>query len=202
MKAGVILLILGVFLSGCSTVRFTNMSRESQLKRLLDCQVANYTNIPPFLWEQLPVTFSFDGSIPKEVIPAIKRAASRWNATVGFRIIRFSSEQTENSNLIIWDLSTKRENISIVAETTTNFVLLSFIHAEISIYAGIHSFSTGRRSNDNSVDLEATMVHEFGHVFGLDHTSSGIMIESSELTPEERHIDRNSMEAVKCLYSK
>ena len=104
-----------------------------------------------------------------DAVGAARRALARWSAATNIQFVETSSSATtiarDNVNLITFaPISAVRPGITqITSDTATGAI----IEADVAINSG-EAFSTN--VTPNTYDLESTLVHEIGHLLGLNHS--------------------------------
>lgn len=118
-------------------------------------------------WNSLPVTMTFDTTVPEDIRIIAMQAASEWEAAIGKPLFVFDSIEThasENQNIIkIVPEEAWVGDIDENAKTVYAYQNRSMIKADILIRARV---LTTRHGNMNP---HTVLLHELGHVLGLAH---------------------------------
>lgn len=139
-------------------------------------------------WSYIPVAVSIDKKFSAQEQLELAEAANAWNQAYGMDLIVI---RNDSSNYIqlgnhVFDLD------KTLAETYFRYVGHEMYHVDI-FYNDKWRYS--------GYDFESIMIHEFGHLLGLDHIeSSPIMGPSIGQGEIERTIDKESLDAIECLY--
>ena len=162
------------------------------------------------LWKEFPIQMQIEENVPEEYEQAIKEAAAVWNHRFGFEAIeikvkRIKSEMNSNKpdgkNIIYWsdDESYLPENTQAKTATWSNHQA-TLIEADISIAFLNFNFSTTGEAG--MVDMKSLMIHEFGHVLGINHIHSNYSVMNAELgSGEIRHnISKLDLDTIGCIY--
>lgn len=141
------------------------------------------------------VAFYVDNDAPDQIVEASMAAADSWNDAVGFTVLQFSGVTDRNRGESLYSslndldtvvyyeedwLNTTGKSSSTLATTIWENATGSdeIVKADIIINAELYRFvdSTDTTeewdSTDIIVDAETVLLHEFGHLLGLDHVSA------------------------------
>ncbi len=125
-----------------------------------------------------PVIMYVDSSVPPEYFASIQSAINTWNTTLGREVLKLGgwssanpAERQDGVNLIYfvpsWPETTKDKQ----AITTIHWAADRIFEADIRTNGNPTHFQyfTGDTPVPRRVDFESLMLHEFGHVLGLEH---------------------------------
>lgn len=136
-------------------------------------------------WPVLPVKMCINSGVPKKYRTEIRRAAAVWNAAFPKPVLQVecissapvTNLQNEKEHVIYW-VRNDFEDFAprgTLARTLTAFGDDGkYLDADIIINA--QDFVWASREG-SGLDLQSVMIHEFGHVFGLQHLE--ITVESA-----------------------
>ncbi len=132
----------------------------------------------------LPVNLLIHKSVPAIYDKDIIAAANLWNTAKGKTLINVTRDDTftngvtnDGHNVIFWSTDWDASNSKEQALTSTNTDLSRITDADIRINAKNFGYSTTAQSTSSStVNLESLILHEMGHVLGLQHfDGDGVM---------------------------
>ncbi len=132
----------------------------------------------------MPVNMIIHKSVPEKYDSDIISAANRWNSAVGRTLITVTRDNSfsegpgkDRKNIIFWSLDWDSADAKEQARTMTNTDLSRIIDADIKINAKSFNYSlTSQALASSAVNLESLVLHEMGHVLGLQHfEGSGVM---------------------------
>lgn len=132
----------------------------------------------------MPVNMIIHKSVPEKYDSDIISAANRWNTAKGATIITVARDNSfaegpgnDRKNIIFWSTNWDSENSKEQARTISNTDLSRIIDSDIKINAKNFAYAlTTQTLGVSAVNLESLMLHEMGHVLGLQHfEGSGIM---------------------------
>ncbi len=149
----------------------------------------------------LPVTMIIHKSVPEKFDSDISSAANRWNTAAGQNLINVTRDNSftegpgnDRKNIIFWSSDWDSSNSKEQARTISNTDLSRIVDSDIKINAKSFSYVlTAQTSGSTAVNLESLILHEMGHVLGLQHfEGTGIM--STHLASGKLRFDFSSEE--------
>jgi predicted Zn-dependent protease len=111
---------------------------------------------------------------------------------------------SQNINLILWIKSGWEHESSAIAVTTTTYNVIDgkIVDADIELNDETFTFTAPPDSN-TSTDVQNTLVHEFGHAIGLDHSTDADASMFPSATPREtkkRDLDSDDINGLCFVY--
>jgi hypothetical protein len=160
------------------------------------------------IWRNLPITLNISSSFPEHLKLAIYRSASTWEKAVGRKMFNI----LDNS-----DIALNRNGVSSIHYLTTYEDDRASEQGRASIYWGGDeikesdirvngkNFSYYLDDQDkyhNKVNMEALMLHELGHLLGLNHNDDVDSVMQSTLANETDRISLSEFdtESIRCIY--
>lgn len=132
----------------------------------------------------MPVNMIIHKSVPEKYDADIISAANRWNTAKGRTLITVARDNSfpdgpgnDRKNIIYWSSDWDSSNTKEQARTVSNTDLSRIIDSDIKINAKNFAYTlTTQAASTAAVNLESLVLHEMGHVLGLQHfEGSGIM---------------------------
>ena len=133
-----------------------------------------------------PLTMVIHKSVPQQFDPAILSAANRWNSGKGKSLVSVYRDNSwegtpvsDRKNGIFWMADWDQDSSREQARTSTRYDLSRIIDSDVRINAKHFNYYTDVvvTGGNNEVHLESLMVHELGHVLGLQHfNENGVML--------------------------
>jgi len=176
-----------------------------------DCNFVMSSEIQRVSWKaNLPVKMYISPEVPIELRQAVRIAASKWNLEIGKEaLLIYEDDNTptksikDGINIISWETSWNVNRPSEQARTTITWRGDTINEADILVNAKNHQFSAFGEINPSKIDFTALMVHELGHVLGLQHVTGEPSVMNPTLALNTARIDIESVDAdsLKCEYN-
>lgn len=156
-----------------------------------DCNFVMSSQIQRVSWKgQLPINMHISRGVPTHLRESIRVAAAQWNYKLNKTLFVILDQNIENNysknsdgiNGIYW-ITNWQYRAEEQAQTTIHWRGDRIKEADIIINAANHDFAPFGSLEPNKVDMTSLMVHELGHVLGLQHTSTppSVMVETLPL---------------------
>lgn len=142
------------------------------------CNFVQNSQLQRVSWKgQFPIEIYIHESVPEAYFAAIKGAMAQWEYKLNrpvFKLVGVTGGdndggQKDGRSVIYymnnWELDQAREQ----ARTTIYWVGDVINEADMRLNASNFSFFSGDMPESNKVDMESLIVHELGHVLGLQH---------------------------------
>jgi hypothetical protein len=159
-------------------------------------------------WPRLPIKIAIDGAVLAQAVPAITRAAARWNNLFpGIQLIKVGIAEDMTAatlngksriHMIIknWQF---QENYLATTYWDSKDGMMS--EADVLINASAFNFSFSNKPKENQYDFESLLIHEFGHLLGLCHSPGTVMNKNLSPGKIKRVISSDLRSTLACLYS-
>jgi len=184
---------------------------QPKLTPQTDCNFVMSAQIQRVSWKtNLPVKLYVANSIPQELRESIRVAASQWNYKLGKEALvileadnapQAPAQDSVNGIYFMntWDANKPEEQ----ARTTIHWRGDLINEADILVNAHDHQFSPFGQLEANKIDFTSLMVHEMGHVLGLQHITGQQSVMNPTLSLDTQRfvpydVDTNSL---KCEYN-
>jgi hypothetical protein len=158
------------------------------------------TNIfgEPRMPMKLPVQLTLHESFPKEQIDTLKDAMGVWNKASGKKLFILKDDVTKNEqgrdglNVIYW--ITKWDKEEQYEGLTLNYFLMTPI-TESDVMINAKYITT------DHVDFKTLLIHELGHVLGLDHSedNDSVMLPTLPSYVQRHTLGWGDKSNLKCL---
>lgn len=176
-----------------------------------DCNFVMSSEIQRVSWKgRFPVDIYIASNVPTEFRESIRLAASRWNRELNKEalIIKESDNipQTptkDKVNAIYWQNTWDDGKPSEQARTTIYWKGDMINEADVLVNAKNHQFSQFGVLEPAKVDFTSLMVHELGHVLGLQHVNGepSVMNPTLALNSERVNPTATDVNSLKCEYN-
>ncbi len=165
------LVLLVLFIAACS----------QKLEPQNQCNFVQNSELQRVSWKgQIPIALYISDSIPQDYHGAIRDAAAKWNYKLGSHVFDVrdnvsvpAAPNKDKISAIYWDLNWESDKAVEQARTTIYWKGSSIDEADIRINAHDFHYSVDDKTPLDKVDFESLMVHEMGHVLGLQHIEKG-----------------------------
>jgi hypothetical protein len=158
-----------------------------------------------FYWATLPVKFIIVDKDPvrKVLLHELALAAiNQWEERSGFSLWDIKTDGT--SNIIRWSTNfaeeTRMDPNSVLAVAVRYTDGPYFAKSEI-IINGTHGAFNSNIKNMNEMNLGTTLVHEFGHTLGLDHSENLLAVMAPTLQYPYNGLHSDDLEGMSEVHS-
>jgi len=127
---------------------------------------------------QTPVVLYVDSSVPSEFFGAIQASVNTWNQSLGREVLKiggwssaYPTERQDGVNVIYFKRNWSESLSNKQAITTIHWAGDRIFEADIAVNGNPSHFEYfwGTEPVPRRVDFESLLLHELGHVLGLDH---------------------------------
>lgn len=176
----------------------------------------------PTSWEQPCVTFHLNENGTKQMAfedieRTVKKSVQAWihpeisslqpffSGLTNEDRIGYNPYISENTNIIVFRDENWQDSRSMMALTTvTHHNETGYIYdADIEINTEYWNFGIVENPDDPIVDLENTLTHEMGHVFGLAHSgdvNATMFAFAAEGVTDLRTLEQDDLDAISTIY--
>lgn len=167
---------------------------------------------------EVPVTMYLHESVPQQYVGAIEAAAATWQDATGKRLINIVTDpnqrvtgpinpQKDGRNIIYFFNSWESDKSSEQARTSIYWIGDQIKEADMRINAKNFTYywnqpGVASTAIQNSVNIEALVIHEMGHVLGLKHKDrdSSVMATYLASNTDRVNIAETDKSALQCEY--
>jgi hypothetical protein len=172
-----------------------------------------------------PVKVYVDVSVPKELRPALYRAAKTWEDQAGRNLFEFIEDSTElnkapsrdSKNAIYFlsnwesDRSSEQGRTSVYwagdqiqeADIRVNGADFGYYDQDTLSLVGSANLRQQGVTPRNGYSFEALLLHELGHFLGLKHRDSGSTVMATHLAAytNRTQLSQTDQESIRCEYN-
>lgn len=199
-----------------------NMIQACAPKPQSDCGFVQNVYGERISWKgDIPVKMVLHESVPDEMIPAIKNATETWNKTAGKTIVEIDYTNKEQGPVtprkdgrnVIYLMNTwESEKGSEQGRTSVYWIGDQIKETDIRLNGANFTFywedkngetvTSAARAGAASVNMEALVLHEMGHVLGLKHRDNQGSVMATYLRAKEDRVDLASADtqSLQCEY--
>ncbi|WP_413557857.1 matrixin family metalloprotease [Bdellovibrio sp. HCB209] len=157
----------------------------------------------------VPVTMYLHESVPQEYVGAVVAAAQTWERNTGRRLFNIvttprisgpNEPRQDGKNVIYFMKNWEPEKASEQARTTVLWTGDQIRETDIRVNTKYEFYWNNKSSG--SVNIEALILHEMGHVLGLKHNDDGGSVMATYLHDHEDRTELASQDTtdLKCEY--
>ena len=194
----------------CALIIFLLLGSACQKKQEPQeaCNFVQNSSVQRVSWKDaVPIHLYVHESFPAEHLPALRSAMAKWEKALGRALITNpgpvvgeNSPSRDGISVIYWMQSWESDKPGEQARTTIYWEGNRIKEADIKI--NDKNFNYSSNADSTTVDIESLLVHEIGHVLGLQHnTESGsvmaLILDNGQLRREPAPADVASL---KCEY--
>ncbi len=201
--------LVTLFLTACNP---TNLEKFRTNKEE-PCGFVSNNESQRVSWKNnLPITIYLHADFPSEYRESVEKAMKTWEQSLNRPLFILSTEsfvgsiipQQDDVSVIYWLSTWDKKNKKNQANTDIFVRGNEIIEADISVNATFKDFTfyTDKPSDDKQVHLESLLIHELGHILGLEHNEEDASVMKSALPFKEERIkiDTVDIENMKCEY--
>lgn len=164
----------------------------------------------------VPVTMYLHESVPQQYVGAIEAAAATWQDATGKRLININTTervtgpinpQKDGRNIVYFFNTWESDKGSEQARTSIYWIGDQIKEADMRINAKNFTYywnqpGTASTATANSVNIEALVIHEMGHVLGLKHKDrdSSVMATYLASNTDRVIVAETDKSALQCEY--
>lgn len=162
---------------------------------------------------EAPVILYVDSSVPSEFFGAIQAGVNTWNQSLGREVLKiggwssaYPRERQDGVNVIYFKRDWSDSISDKQAVTTIHWAGDRIFEADISVNGNPkhYEYFWGPQVVPGRVDFESLLLHELGHVLGLDHSdiepAGTVMAKRLDDTTTRRQPIPADIDNLKCEY--
>lgn len=164
---------------------------------------------------RLPIVMRLHESVPKEYEEAAVQAAESWNRSLGKTVLSVDLSQRETGaaearkdtvNTIYFYPTWEADRPSEQARTSIYWKGDLIEEADIRVNKVNFTFYqlgvNDKQASSNSINIEALLIHEMGHVLGLRHNDANPSVMGTYLSAQSNRLELTTadVKSLKCEY--
>jgi len=176
-----------------------------------DCNFVMSSQIQRVSWKgNFPIKLYISPDIPIELRESIRIAASQWNYKLSKEAIVIlesdnipATPNKDGVNGIYWMTTWVDGKTTEQARTTIHWKGDVIHEADVLVNAQNHTFSAFGALEPSKIDFTSLMVHEFGHVLGLQHVQASPSVMAPTLAQSTQRLvpTETDLNSLKCEYN-
>lgn len=192
-------------------VSFILIACQPKMKAEEDCNFVMSSQVQRVSWKNdLPVIMYIHSSVPSEYKESVRLAAAQWNYKLGKTFFSIQdgleslpAESSKDSlNVIYWKNTWEASRSNEQARTTIHWRGDKIIEADLNVNAKNNVFAAFGEIAPGKVDFVSLMVHELGHVMGLQHIQGEESVMNPTLAQNTQRSEpsETDLNSLKCEY--
>ncbi len=154
------------------------------------CNFVQNSQMQRVSWKgQFPIEIYIHESVPESYFNAIKSAMAQWEYKLNrplFKIVGVLNGPNDGGlkdgrSVIYYMTEWEKEQPREQARTTIHWLGDMITEADMKIDASNFKFFSGDEPENSKVDMESLIVHELGHVLGLQHNDEAPSVMATTL---------------------
>lgn len=158
-------------------------------------------------WRRLPIQIHINNNFPTQLRAGIYKAVDTWERATGMSLFSIEEGETfriaaDSINVITFLTSYKRSS-NEEGNTSIAWRGDEIVDADILINGETYSYYVDQSDKQsNKLNIEALMLHELGHLLGLEHSKEEASVMSPTLAFGADRITLSDLDTIniRCLY--
>lgn len=159
-------------------------------------------------WQpKFPIEILINDSLPENLRTSVLDAVKQWNDATQFEVfvvsptIDHSAVATEDKNNVIYWMADWNEGNKAL-QASTNLYWTGQETREADILLNAKYFKISSSPGNDEIDFQSLLVHELGHIFGLDHIEDkkSVMVSKLGFGEKRRDPSDDDIKNLSCRY--
>ncbi|MEK6774390.1 MAG: matrixin family metalloprotease [Bdellovibrionota bacterium] len=208
-----VILFMGMSLQSCRDALSDPSNNMSSVGKAVEepCGFVQNSYGARVSWKKnIPVTVEVDPEFSAEFFNAATLAADQWNTSAGKKLIelekvsfdKLNDPGRDQTSRLYWRTDWPKENSNQQALTVLFFSANEIREADVKVNAKDFNFYATAPNSNREIHMKSLLVHEFGHLLGLRHSSAWPTVMWATLAPTtvRETISEKDLASLKCEY--